>query len=65
MSNGRNFQVRIETYNLLNTDQWQAVDTTAVFNYQTGVQTDTNFGTVTGVRASAERTIQLGFRFTF
>jgi hypothetical protein len=65
MRNGRNAQVRVEVYNLLNSDQFQAVDTTAVFNYQTGVQTDQNFGRVTNVRAGAERVIQLGVRFSF
>jgi hypothetical protein len=65
VTGGRNLQIRIEAYNLFNTDQWQTVDTSAVFNYQTGEQTDTNFGTVTNVRASAERILQLGVRFTF
>jgi hypothetical protein len=65
MGSGRNLQVRAEVYNLLNTDQYANVDTTAVFNYQTGLQTDTNFGRVTGARAGSERIIQLGFRFQF
>ena len=68
---GRNIQFRFELYNLFNTTQYQntngtaAVDTSAVFDFQTGEQTDTNFGTVTGVRAGSERVMQLGFRFTF
>jgi hypothetical protein len=65
MRSGRNIQVRIEAYNLFNTEQWQNVDTAAVFNYQTGEQTDQNFGRVTGVRDSAERILQLGVRFAF
>ena len=62
---GKNVQVRVEVYNLLNTSQYQGVDTTATFNFQTGAQTNANFGRVTGVRANSERVIQLGFRFTF
>lgn len=65
MRNGRNAQVRVEVYNLLNSSQYQAVDTTAVFNFQTGQQTDTNFGRVTNVRAGSERVLQLGARFSF
>lgn len=69
MPRGRNLQFRFEVYNLLNSDQWQGVDTSAQFNYQTGQQTDANFGRVTGVRggggAGFERVIQLGARFTF
>ncbi len=61
----RNLQVRIEAYNLLNTSQYQGVDTSAVFNFQTGVQTDANFGRVQNVRGSSERILQLGVRFTF
>jgi len=35
-----------------------------VFNYTTGAQTDTAFGSLTGNTLSARR-IQLGARFTF
>jgi hypothetical protein len=62
---GKNLQVRVECYNLLNTSQYQGVDTSAVFNFQTGAQTDTNFGRITSVRANSERVIQLGVRFAF
>jgi hypothetical protein len=65
MGNRRNLQIRVETYNLFNSTQYSAVDTTAVFDYATGVQTDQNFGRVTGVRANSNRVIQLGARFTF
>jgi hypothetical protein len=65
LGDGRNLQLRAEVYNLLNTDQFQNVDTTAVFNFQTGQQTDANFGRVTGARAGAERIVQLGVRFSF
>ena len=61
----RNLQVRIEFYNLFNTVQWSGVDTSATFNPNTGEQTDTNFGTVTGTRTGSARIIQLGVRFTF
>ena len=65
MRKGRNAQVRVEVYNLLNTPQYQAVDTSAVFNFLTGEQTDANFGRITNVRGGSERVIQLGIRFTF
>lgn len=65
MSNGRNAQIRVEVYNLLNTPQYQGVDTSAVFNFRIGAQTDTNFGRIQNVRAGSERVIQLGFRLTF
>jgi hypothetical protein len=66
MGGGRRLQFRLELYNAFNTDQWSAtgIDTSAVFNYNTGVQTDTAFGSLTGATLSARR-IQLGARFTF
>ena len=36
-----------------------------MFDYNTGVKTDTNFGSITGVRANSNRVIQLGLRFRF
>jgi hypothetical protein len=64
MGGTRRLQLRAELYNAFNTDQWTAVDTSAVFDYRTGEQTDTNFGRLTGATQSARR-IQLGVRFTF
>ena len=61
----RNLQFRAELYNAFNTTQYEGVDTSAVFNYATGQQTDTNFGRVTGVRPNSNRVIQLGIRFRF
>jgi Carboxypeptidase regulatory-like domain len=61
----RNLQFRAEMYNAFNLTQYQDVDTSAVFNYATGQQTDTAFGRVTGVRPSTNRIIQLGVRFRF
>jgi hypothetical protein len=58
-------QFRAELYNAFNTTQYEGVDTSAVFNYATGQQTDTNFGRITGVRANSNRVIQLGVRFRF
>jgi hypothetical protein len=58
-------QFRAELYNAFNTTQYEGVDTGAVFNYQTGIQTDQNFGSITGVRANSNRVIQLGIRFRF
>ena len=60
----RSLQFRAELYNAFNTTQYQDVDTSAVFDYNTGVQTDRNFGKLTGATQSARR-IQLGARFTF
>src|SRR4029450_1034819 len=56
---------RIPLHNAFNTDQWQqtSIDTSAVFNYTTGAQPDTAFGSLTGNTLSARR-IQLGARFT-
>jgi len=65
MSSRRNLQVRVEFYNLFNSVQWSGVDSSATFNPDTGEQTDTNFGTVTGTRAGSARVIQLGARFSF
>jgi hypothetical protein len=61
----RTLQFRAELYNAFNLTQYQDVDTSAVFDYATGAQTDTNFGRVTGVRPSTNRVIQLGVRFRF
>lgn len=61
----RSLQFRAELYNAFNTTQYEGVDTSAVFDYNTGQQTDTNFGRITGVRGSTNRIIQLGLRFRF
>ena len=58
-------QFRAELYNAFNLTQYQGVDTSAVFDYNTGQQTDTNFGRVTNVRPNSNRVIQLGVRFRF
>jgi hypothetical protein len=66
MGNARRLQFRVELYNAFNTDQWNwnAVNTTAQFNYVTGEQTNAAFGSINGNTLSARR-IQLGLRFTF
>ena len=48
MASRRNLQIRVEMYNAFNTTQYSGVDTSAEFNFATGVQTDTAFGRVTG-----------------
>ena len=48
MGGTRRLQFRIELYNAFDTDQWTATDTSAIFNYVTGAQTDANFGKLTG-----------------
>jgi hypothetical protein len=65
MGGTRNLQIRVEFYNVFNSVQWSGVDTSATFNPNTGEQTDTNFGTVTGTRGGSARVIQLGARLTF
>jgi hypothetical protein len=60
----RRLQLRVELYNAFNTDQWTSVNRTATFDYLTGNQTNTAFGSLTGVTRDARR-IQLGARFTF
>ena len=69
MGGSRRLQFRVELYNAFNTDQWNGVDTSAQFDYPAYlrgefVQTDSNFGKLTGATFSARR-IQLGARFTF
>ena len=64
LGGARRLQFRVELYNSFNPDQWTATDTSAVFNYQTGAQTDANFGRLTGATLSARR-IQLAARFQF
>jgi hypothetical protein len=61
----RSLQFRAELYNAFNTTQYEGVDTSAVFDFATGQQTDTAFGRITGVRANTNRTIQLGLRLRF
>ncbi len=60
----RRLQLRVELYNAFNTDQWTTVNRTATFDYLTGNQTNTAFGSLTGATRDARR-IQLGARFTF
>ena len=64
----RNLQFRAEFYNAFNTSQFNGnnvVDTSAVFNYATGEQTDQNFGRIIAPRANSNRVVQLALRFTF
>jgi carboxypeptidase family protein len=65
LGKGRNLRVQVELYNSFNSTQYSAVDTSAVFDYVTGLQTDTGFGSIQGVRGNSNRVIQLGARFTF
>jgi hypothetical protein len=65
LGGNRRLQLRVELYNAFNTFQWTAVNTTAEFDYATGVLTNpTVFGALTGATNSARR-IQLAARFTF
>jgi hypothetical protein len=61
----RRLQLRVELYNAFNTDQWTGVNTTASFDYTTGVLTNAaTVGRLNGNTQSARR-IQLGARFLF
>ena len=61
----RRLQLRVELYNAFNTDQWTGVNTTAAFDYTTGVLTNAaTVGRINGNTQSARR-IQLGARFLF
>jgi hypothetical protein len=64
MGGTRRLQLRVELYNAFNTDQWNAVNTAATFDFVTGKQTNTSFGKLNGSTYSARR-IQLGARFVF
>ena len=62
INGSRALQYRIEAYNVLNTLQYNSVDTGARFDPQ-GNQVNANFGTVNGARNP--RIIQMSVRFTF
>lgn len=64
LKNGRRLQFRVEMYNAFDTEQWSGVGTGAQFDYRTGEQRNTNFGSLTGATRDARR-IQLGARFVF
>jgi hypothetical protein len=65
IGHGRNLQVRAEAYNVFNTTQYSGVNTTATFDFATGVQTNPAFGSISGVRANSNRVMQLGVRLSF
>ena len=65
IAGGRDIEFRLEAYNAFNTNQFTQVDTSAVFNWATGAQTDPGFGKTTGVRANSNRVVQMAIRFRF
>jgi hypothetical protein len=65
LGHGRILQVRAEMYNAFNTTQYSGVNTTATFDFATGVQTNPAFGSISGVRGNSNRVVQLGARLTF
>jgi hypothetical protein len=61
----RRLQLRVEVYNAFNTYQWTTVETSAQFDYRTGVLNNPKlFGSLSGATNSARR-VQLAARFTF
>ena len=65
LGSGRRLQLRAELYNAFNASQWTTVNTTARFEFRTGVLTNPEvFGALTGATHSARR-VQLAARFTF
>ena len=64
MGGTRRLQLRVELYNAFNTDQWNGINSGATFDFNTGAQTNVNFGRLSGSTFNARR-IQLGARFTF
>jgi hypothetical protein len=64
MRGGRNMRVIVELYNAFNSTQYSGVDTSAQFDFVTGVMTPGSAGQITSAR-NAARVIQLGARFTF
>jgi len=63
LKHGQTLQYRWEIYNLLNSVQFQTVNTSAVFDPTTGAQTNANFGKVTAARN--ERRMQMALRYSF
>jgi hypothetical protein len=61
--NGVSMQYRLEMYNAFNHTQFDAVDTTAQFNPNTGAQTNARFGAYTTARDS--RRIVMGLKLNF
>ena len=59
---GRRIQIRWEIYNVFNTVNWNAIDTSAQFN-ERGEQVDLQFGKATSARDP--RIMQGAIRFTF
>ena len=59
---GRKLQFRWEIYNLFNTVNWSAINTTAQFN-PAGEQVNANFGKATAARDP--RIMQAALRFSF
>ncbi|MCI0352956.1 MAG: TonB-dependent receptor [Acidobacteriales bacterium] len=62
MGEGRNLQLRFESYNLFNHTQFSGVNTSARFD-ASGNQVNADFGAYTAARPS--RRLQLGIKFTF
>jgi hypothetical protein len=62
----RNFQFRLEAYNVLNHTQFQEINRNAQFD-PSGRQTNQNFGTVLGVTSPTRpaRVLQMSLRFSF
>jgi hypothetical protein len=63
LKGNQQLQYRWEIYNLFDQVQYQTVNTSATFNPNTGVQTNSNLGKITAART--ERRMQMSIRYIF
>jgi hypothetical protein len=61
---GRNLELKMETFNTLNHMNPNNPGTSLTYNFNTGAQTNSNFGVISGTQVGARRVI-LSLRFRF
>ncbi len=61
---GRNLELKMETFNTLNHFNPSNPSTSLTYNFNTGAQTNSNFGVISGNQVGARRVI-LSLRFRF
>jgi len=64
ITESKTLEFRVETFNTLNHFNPNNPNTTLTYNFTTGAQTSSNFGTITGAQVQARHTI-LSARFKF